>query len=63
MLNTIFALPLNLGFATWGVIGFASVGFLIMFGISSTMGDFQGLVNTTLENDAKSRAKRQKSRL
>ena len=55
MSNMIFAIPLNLGIATWGVLGISSVVFLIMFGISSVMGDFQGLVSTTLENDAKSR--------
>ncbi len=60
MSNMIFAVPLNLGIATWSVIGFASIGFLIMFGISSAMGDFQGLISTTLENDAKCRANRQK---
>ena len=62
MSNMIFAVPLNLGIATWSVIGIASISFLIMFGISSAMGDFQGLVTTTLENDAKSRANRQKAR-
>ena len=57
-----FAIPLNLGIATWSVIGISSIGFLIMFGISSAMGDFQGLVSTTLENDAKSRADRANTR-
>ena len=61
MSNILFALPLNLGVATWSVITIASLGFLIMFGISSALGDYQGLVNTTLENDAKSRSNRQKS--
>ena len=56
----VFAVPLNLGIATWSVIAISSFGFLIMFGISSAMGDFQGLVSTTLENDAKSRGIRQK---
>ncbi len=60
--NILFAIPLNLGIETWSVIGIASISFLIMFGISSAMGDFQGLVSTTLENDARSRAKRQKSK-
>ena len=62
MSNILFAIPLNLGFATWSVVGIASLGFLIMFGISSAMGDFQGLVTTTLENDAKSRSNRKKSK-
>ena len=60
MINMIFAIPLNLGVTTWTVIVIASMGFLIMFGISSALGDFQGLVNTTLENDAKSRSNRKK---
>tara|TARA_Y100001968_G_C19385942_1_gene732878 strand:- start:1406 stop:1603 length:198 start_codon:yes stop_codon:yes gene_type:complete len=58
MTNLIFAIPLNLGLATWSVIGITSIGFLLMFGLSSALGDFQGLINTTLENDAKSRANR-----
>ncbi len=60
MTNILFGVALNLGIPTWFVIGVASLGFLIMFSISSAMGDFQGLVSTTLENDAKSRANRQK---
>tara|TARA_Y100001968_G_scaffold260180_1_gene247688 strand:- start:3489 stop:3686 length:198 start_codon:yes stop_codon:yes gene_type:complete len=61
MFNFIFGIPLNLGVGSWTVIGFASFGFLVMFGISSAMGDFQGLVTTTLENDAKSRVIRKKN--
>ena len=60
MTNHIFAIPLNLGLATWSVIAIASVGFIIMFGLSSAFGDFQGLISTTLENDAKSRENRNK---
>ena len=55
MANLVFAIPLNLGIATWSVIGISSLGFLIMFGISSAKGDFQDLVKITLENDKKSR--------
>tara|TARA_Y100001968_G_C19355246_1_gene716838 strand:- start:1187 stop:1378 length:192 start_codon:yes stop_codon:yes gene_type:complete len=55
MVITIFAVPLNLGVTTWSVILLASLGFVVMFIISSAMGDFQGLIKTTLENDAKSR--------
>ena len=62
MQNIIFGIPLNLGFATWSVVGIASLGFVVMFGISSATGDFQGLISTTLENDAKSRANRNKAR-
>ena len=60
MSNLLFAVPLNLGIATWSVIGITSFCFIVMFGISSAMGDFQGLVKTTLENDSKSRANQQK---
>ena len=62
MQNIIFGIPLNLGLATWSVVGIASLGFVVMFGISSATGDFQGLISTTLENDAKSRANRNKAR-
>ena len=61
MSNPIFAVPLNLGLGTWSVIAIASLGFLIMFIVSSAMGDYQGLISTTLENDAKSRAKQSKT--
>ena len=61
MSNILFAVPLNLGISTWIVIAIASLSFVIMFCISSAMGDFQGLISTTLENDAKSRASRQKN--
>ena len=61
MPKMIFAVPLNLDIATWSVIAISSLGFLIMFGISSAMGDYQGLVNTTLENDARSRTNQKKS--
>ena len=61
MSNFIFAIPLNLGVGNWTVIAIASIGFLLMFVISSAKGDFQGLINTTLENDAKSRADRLKA--
>ena len=59
MSNILFAIPLNLGIGTWSVICIAGLGFLIMFGLSSAMGDYQGLITTTLENDAKSRSNRQ----
>ena len=62
MSQIIFAIPLNLGVASWTVIGISSLGFIIMFVISSAKGDFQGLVTTTLENDANSRADRKKSK-
>ena len=47
-----FAVPLNLGTGTWIVTIIADLGFVVMFGIASAFGDFQGLINTTLENDS-----------
>ena len=60
MPNPIFAVPLNMGTGTWVVTIIAGLGFVVMFGISSAFGDFQGLVNTTLENDSIAREKKKK---
>ena len=54
----LFAIPLNMGTGTWIVTVIAALGFVVMFGIASAFGDFQGLINTTLENDSISREKR-----
>ena len=51
----LFAVPLNMGTGTWIVTIIAGLGFVVMFGIASAFGDFQGLINTTLENDSISR--------
>tara|TARA_Y100001968_G_C19093710_1_gene589010 strand:+ start:423 stop:617 length:195 start_codon:yes stop_codon:yes gene_type:complete len=51
----LFAIPLNMGTGTWIITIIAGLGFVVMFGISSAAGDFQGLINTTLENDSISR--------
>ena len=58
MSSPIFAIPLNMGTGTWIVTIIASLGFVVMFGISSAGGDYKGLINTTLENDALTREKR-----
>ena len=58
MPNPLFAIPLNMGTGTWIVTIFAGLGFLVMFGLASAGGDYQGLINTTLENDALSREKK-----
>ena len=47
-----------MGTGTWIVTIFAGIGFIVMFGLSSAGGDYQGLLNTTLENDALAREKR-----
>ena len=49
MHNQLFAVPLNMGTGTWIVTIIAGLGFMVMFGIASAFGDFQGLVKTTLE--------------
>ncbi len=58
MLYPLFAIPLNMGTGTWIVTIFSALGFIVMFGLASAGGDFQGLINTTLENDALAREKR-----
>ena len=58
MSSPLFAIPLNMGTGTWVVTIIAGLGFLVMFALSSAGGDYQGLINTTLENDAIAREKR-----
>ncbi|MBW3042190.1 hypothetical protein [Prochlorococcus marinus] len=60
MSSPFFAIPLNMGTGTWVVTIIAALGFVVMFAISSAGGDYQGLINTTLENDALAREKRKK---
>ena len=62
MLSPLFAIPLNMGTGTWVVTIIASLGFIVMFGLSSAGGDYQGLINTTLENDALNREKKNKNK-
>ena len=62
MPSPFFAIPLNMGLGTWVVTIIASLGFIVMFGISSAGGDYQGLINTTLNNDAAAREKRKNKR-
>ena len=58
MPSPLFAIPLNMGTGTWIVTIVASLSFIVMFGIASAFGDFQGLINTTLENDSNARERR-----
>tara|TARA_Y100001968_G_C19003496_1_gene547022 strand:- start:199 stop:405 length:207 start_codon:yes stop_codon:yes gene_type:complete len=60
MTYPLFAIPLNMGTGTWVVTIIASLSFVVMFGLSSAGGDYQGLINSTLENDAVAREKRKK---
>ena len=62
MPSPLFAVPLNMGTGTWIVTIIAGLGFVVMFGIDSAFGDFQGLVNTTLENDSNARESRKNKR-
>ena len=55
MPSPFFAVPLNMGTATWIVTIVAGLSFVVMFGIASAFGDFKGLINTTLENDSNAR--------
>ena len=59
MPNPLFAVPLNMGTGTWIVTIVAGLSFVLMFGIASAFGDFQGLIKTTLENDSIARENRQ----
>ncbi len=58
MASPLFAIPLNMGTGTWVVTIIAGISFIVMFGLASAGGDYQGLINTTLENDALAREKR-----
>ena len=58
MIHPLFAIPLNMGTGTWVVTIISGLGFVVMFGLASAGGDFQGLINTTLENDAIARKRR-----
>ena len=58
MPSPLFAIPLNMGTGTWIVTIIAGLGFVVMFGLASAGGDYQSLINTTLENDALAREKR-----
>ena len=60
MPSPFFAIPLNMGTGTWVVTIIASISFIVMFGLASAGGDYQGLINTTLKNDALSREKRKR---
>ena len=58
MPSPLFAIPLNMGIGTWILTIIAGLSFVVMFGLASAGGDYQGLIDTTLENDALSREKR-----
>ena len=58
MISPLFAIPLNMATGTWVVTIITGLGFILMFGVASAGGDYQGLINTTLANDALARQKK-----
>ena len=51
----VFAVSLELNPIEIAAIVISGLGFVVMFGIASAKGDFQGLIQTTLANDAANR--------
>ena len=62
MTSPLFAVPLNMGTGTWILTIVAGLSFIVMFSIASAFGDFQGLINTTLENDSNARESRKNNK-
>ncbi len=58
----LFAVDLNLGTGEILAIAISVVGFIVMFGLSSAKGDYQGLINTTLKQDELKRKEREVSK-
>ena len=54
---SLFAVALDLSPVEIGLILIAGIGFLVMFGYSSTKGGYQDLIKTTLDNDEVRRKK------
>ncbi len=40
-----------MGYGAWIATIISGIGFIIMFGLASAKGDYQGLAKTTLDND------------
>ncbi len=55
---SIFSVALGLGPIEIGVIAFAGLGFIVMFGLSSAKGNYQDLIKKTLDNDESRRKKK-----
>ena len=58
LMDSIFAVDLNLSPVSIAAIVISGISFIIMFGIASAKGGYQELVETTLRNDAEQRKKR-----
>ena len=54
MVDFLFSTALNLGPLEISTIIISSLGFLIMFGIASAKGDYQGIIDDALKNKNKS---------
>ena len=52
-----FAIALGLGPIEVAAILISGISFIVMFGIASAKGDFEGIVKTTLDNDKAQRKK------
>tara|TARA_Y100001968_G_scaffold189403_1_gene173599 strand:- start:399 stop:581 length:183 start_codon:yes stop_codon:yes gene_type:complete len=53
-----FAIALRLNPIEITAAVFSGIAFLVMFGVASAKGDFQGLIKSTLENDEANRNRR-----
>ncbi len=62
MMQLFFFGELVLSPAEISLVVITSIGFLVMFGLSSLKGDYQSLVDTTLANDELNRKKYRESR-
>tara|TARA_B100000700_G_C14522999_1_gene613969 strand:- start:380 stop:562 length:183 start_codon:yes stop_codon:yes gene_type:complete len=51
MMPVYFSVALGLGNLEIALITISSISFIVMFGIASAKGDYQGLIKSTLEQD------------
>ena len=56
-IDSTFAIALNMGTGAWIAAIVSGLGFIVMFGLASAKGDYQGLIDTTLKNDEIQREK------
>ena len=56
-MSPLFLVSLGLSSVEITLIAICSLVFLITFGIASAKGDYQGLINATLESDRSNRGK------
>ena len=57
-MDVTFGVALNMGTGAWIATIVSGLGFVVMFGLASAKGDFQGLIDTTLKNDQVNREKK-----